>query len=100
MMIMTISCRCPVLPWDGPGLVPFAGAGFLFHGDVPGGAGSYCPSAGVYPLRPTGGELEQVDGGVQVLGRDRLVIAGQRGRRLVQRVRADAGDPGVNPGEP
>jgi hypothetical protein len=48
------SCRSPALPWDGPGLAPLPGAGFLFHRDAPGGAGSYCPSAGVSALRPTG----------------------------------------------
>ena len=58
--------RSPVLPWDGPGLARVRGAGFLFHRDVPRQARSYGPSAGVYALRPTGGELEQVTGRVHV----------------------------------
>jgi hypothetical protein len=42
-----LTSRSPALPWDGPGLTRVRGAGFLFHRDVPGEAGSYSPSAGV-----------------------------------------------------
>ena len=159
---------------------PRARCRFLFHRDESGSAGGSCPSAGVSALRPTGGEVEQVTGGVyvpvllvpavlarvsallegqlgfhcpagrarfrtrepavrrdqrpavprglvaehppglaeplvgdragelpvtghpghvQVLGHDRLVPARQVRRRLVQCVRADVRDAGVNPGE-
>src|SRR5690348_16152506 len=52
--------RSQRLPAGGPGLTRECGAGFLLRRDAPGHAGAYRPSAGVYPLRPTGGELEQV----------------------------------------
>src|ERR1700749_4501917 len=41
----------------------------MFRWGLPGVAGSYCPSAGGYPLRPTGGRggaVEQVACGVAV----------------------------------
>jgi hypothetical protein len=69
--LLTRSCR---LPGGGPGLARECGAGFLFHRDVPGDAGSYRPSTGVYPLRPTGGELEQVSCGVEALTAAGLAI--------------------------
>ena len=58
--------RSQWLPAGGPGLTRGRGAGFLFHRDAPGGAGSYCPSGGVLALGPTGRELEQVRCGVHV----------------------------------
>ncbi len=54
------------MPGGGPGLIRVRGAGFLFRRRVPGWAGSYSSSAGVYALRPTGGELQQVARGVDV----------------------------------
>jgi len=56
----TISSRSLPLPESGPGLTRICGAGFLLRPAVPGGAGSYLRSTGVYPLRPTDGEVEQV----------------------------------------
>ena len=71
------SCRSRLLPGGGPGLIRIiCGAGFLFHRDLPGVAGSYCPSAGVYPLRPTGGEVEQVARGVEVPVEDQAAGSG------------------------
>src|SRR5258708_715054 len=60
------SCRSPALPWDGPGLARGSGAGFLVRWRLPGNAGAYAASAGVLALRPTGGEVEQVTGGVHI----------------------------------
>src|SRR5260370_38406636 len=63
---------------DGPGLARGCGAGFLLHPAVPGAAGSYPRSAGVYPLRPTGGELEQVTRGIHVPVQDQAArLAGE-----------------------
>src|SRR5690349_10391534 len=64
--MMTTSCHSLQFPGGGPGLTPDRDARFLLHGDLPGQAGSYGPSAGVLALRPTGGELEQVTGRVDV----------------------------------
>src|ERR1035437_10430206 len=58
--------RSQWLPAGGPGLARGRSAGFLFPRDVPGGAGSYCPSGGVLALGPTGREFEQVRCGVDV----------------------------------
>jgi len=60
------SCRSPCLRRDGPGLVRGRGAGFLFLWDLPRGARSCGPSAGVSALGPTGREVEQVSGRVDV----------------------------------
>src|SRR6266568_6753316 len=51
---------------SGPGITRFGNAGSLFHRPVPVRDGSYLGSAGVYALRPTGGEPEQVPRGVHI----------------------------------
>src|SRR5579862_8649039 len=63
---MAVSCRSRPLRESGPGLAQLPGAGFLFHRVPPGVTGSCGPSAGVYALRPTGGEVKQVTGRVDV----------------------------------
>ena len=50
----------------GPGITHIGKAGFLFHRPMPVRDGSYLGSAGVYALRPTGGEPEQVPRGVHI----------------------------------
>ena|ERR1700761_9042331 len=75
--MVTISRRSRPCETAAP-VLPRVRCRFLFHGPLPGWAGSYIASAGVSALGPTGREFEQVTGRVDVtvLG-ESAVLAGE-----------------------
>src|SRR5262245_56936860 len=73
------SRRSPLVALGRSRSYPRGGAGFLLRWDVPRGAGSYGLSAGVLPLRPTGGEGKQVPRGVHVPVKHQTTVAARVG---------------------